>query len=429
MRKQALLIFLAIVAVLCAKGQIVVHSMADTSLQSMEDLVRKTLIGNGVLTGEIKVNGSPLSFGTFTYNTPLDLVKEGLVLSTGRLKDIPGPNDSTSTTSIMQTPGDVDLGKYLASSNGDAVSIEFDFIPSTDSICFNYFFASEEYPEYVGKGFNDAFAFFLKGPGYPHLTNIARITKGIKYIPITIDNINYISNNEYFISNHLNDDLKNIPRKARSLLTEPLALKNMEFDGMTKRLRAVAHVTPYEVYTLKIVIADVGDLRYDSGVFLEKESFSTTNPPAVLDTQLMVAQLYNVYSKDSIKLAGLKKHYPKALEKKQIRDTIKLVFHFDTDSFRMSKTDQDILKMAIIKAQETGRIEVRIEGHTDATGAYKHNYQLSKLRAKSAVNSISEISKAQIIATPMADKKPFGTNSTEKGKALNRRVEISIIPL
>jgi len=47
----------------------------------------------------------------------------------------------------------------------DASILEFDFIPQSDTLKFNYIFGSEEYPEYVNSGYNDVFGFFISGPG------------------------------------------------------------------------------------------------------------------------------------------------------------------------------------------------------------------------------------------------------------------------
>src|SRR5690606_1780277 len=43
--------------------------------------------------------------------------------------------------------------------------LEFDFVPNGDSLMFRYVFASKEYPGYTCSSFNDAFGFFISGPG------------------------------------------------------------------------------------------------------------------------------------------------------------------------------------------------------------------------------------------------------------------------
>ncbi|MBL4788789.1 MAG: choice-of-anchor L domain-containing protein, partial [Kordiimonadaceae bacterium] len=46
----------------------------------------------------------------------------------------------------------------------NAARLEFDFVPQSDSISFNFVFGSEEYLEFVNGGVNDAFGFFISGP-------------------------------------------------------------------------------------------------------------------------------------------------------------------------------------------------------------------------------------------------------------------------
>ena len=55
------------------------------------------------------------------------------------------------------SPGDIDLSKIARNPTLDAVVLEFDFKTEYDSISFEYFFGSEEYPEYV----------WNKNVGYP----------------------------------------------------------------------------------------------------------------------------------------------------------------------------------------------------------------------------------------------------------------------
>jgi len=135
--------------------------------------------------------------------------------------------------------------------------LEFDFIPSSDSVEFRYVFASEEYPEFVNASFNDVFGFFISGQNptggaYSNL-NIARIPG--TNLPISIDNVNSTSHSQFYINNSGNS--------------------RIVFDGMTFVLTAKALVVPCQTYHIKIAIGDVMDGIYDSGVFLEASSFTS----------------------------------------------------------------------------------------------------------------------------------------------------------
>jgi gliding motility-associated-like protein len=144
----------------------------------------------------------------------------------------------------------------------------FDFIPSGDTLLFNYMFGSDEYPEFSPSSFNDAFGLFLWGPGitgpyvlagYPNGgNNIATIPGGI---PVTINNVGDVSNTQYYVFN-----------EASSTLTYGNAI---QYDGTTVLLTASASVQCNELYHIKLAISNVGDQSYDSGVFLEAGSFSS----------------------------------------------------------------------------------------------------------------------------------------------------------
>jgi outer membrane protein OmpA-like peptidoglycan-associated protein len=73
--------------------------------------------------------------------------------------------------------------------------------------------------------------------------------------------------------------------------------------------------------------------------------------------------------------------------------------------------------------------KVQIEGHTDSTGSNKLNLKLSQLRADAVKNLLIKngIQAELISATGMGEELPIADNSSEAGKAKNRRVEIIIL--
>src|SRR5690606_19343367 len=123
-----------------------------------------------------------------------------------------------------------------------AAILEFDFIPTGDSVKFRYSFGSEEYPEYVNAGVNDAFAFFLSGPdpaGGSYTNKNVALIPGTS-TPVSIDNVNAGANATYYRSNTTNTI-------------------NCQFDGFTKVLYALEKVVCGQTYHIKIAIADGGD--------------------------------------------------------------------------------------------------------------------------------------------------------------------------
>ncbi|MGZ3884523.1 MAG: OmpA family protein [Bacteroidia bacterium] len=73
--------------------------------------------------------------------------------------------------------------------------------------------------------------------------------------------------------------------------------------------------------------------------------------------------------------------------------------------------------------------KIKINGYTDNMGDKTKNKSLSKDRAESVANYLIKkgIPKTRIITNGFGDEKPIDDNSTEKGRAINRRVEMELI--
>jgi gliding motility-associated-like protein len=220
-------------------------------------LVQNVLLGQGVTATNINFVGSGLAIGFFDGTNSNLGIDSGLVISSGDVTDAVGPNTSGSTTTSHNLPGDPLLNSLSSSTTNDAAVLSFDFIPSSDTIKFRFVFGSEEYPEFVGAGFNDVFGFFISGPipgGGTYVDQNIALIPGTT-IPIAIDNVNPTSNTQYYVAN--------------------TGGTTVEYDGFTTVLTAVAPVICDQNYTIKIGVADAGDFSYDSGVFLEAASFSS----------------------------------------------------------------------------------------------------------------------------------------------------------
>lgn len=85
--------------------------------------------------------------------------------------------------------------------------------------------------------------------------------------------------------------------------------------------------------------------------------------------------------------------------------------------------------------QEQPTLDILIIGHTDSipikTNCMKDNWDLSVSRANSVVRILTEVYKInplQIMAAGKSEYSPVATNETKEGRALNRRIEIVILP-
>lgn len=225
-----------------------------TDSLSLSD-VAQLLEGLNVTIQNVTVNCAGSAMGQFSGTSEME-IEEGLVLTTGSASLVAGPVGNFASD-YPSTPGDPDLTAAVGGMpTFDACVLEFDCIPTGDTLLFNFSFGSEEYPEFVGSAFNDVFAIWLTGPGFPMPTNVAALPDGT---PVAINNVNEGLNSSYFVNN------------------EAGAGQYVTYDGFTTNLTVFAEVSPDDIYHFKVAIADVSDMAFDSGVFLEAFSFRSND--------------------------------------------------------------------------------------------------------------------------------------------------------
>lgn len=274
-----------LLAIIAASTSLVVHGqLTVTNAQTPQQLVEDVLLGGGVTAFNITYNGAANppanqpgrgSFTAANSNLGLDA---GVILSTGRVVDAANPA-TFFASNANNTGSDADLVALSGQAINDRSVLEFDFIPTGDTLRFRYVFASEEYPDYVCSDFNDAFGFFLSGPGITgpftgNSTNIALIPGTIT--PVTINSVNsgtpglfadpqtcaaaggpnWQANNQFYVNNQTGN--------------------TVAYGGFTVVLTAFALVQCGETYHIKLAIGDGLDSSFDSAVFLEAGSFTST---------------------------------------------------------------------------------------------------------------------------------------------------------
>lgn len=213
------------------------------------------LEGLNVTIENVTVNCAGTAMGHFSGSSEME-IEEGLVLTSGSADQVAGPV-ANFASDYPGTPGDADLSAAVGGlPTYDACVLEFDCIPLGDTLLFNFSFGSEAYQEFVGSGFNDVFAIWLSGPGFPTPANVAALPDGT---PVAINNVNMGLNSAYFVYN------------------EAGAGQYIAYDGFTTNLTVFAEVSPDDVYHFKVAIADVSDMAFDSGVFLEAFSFRSND--------------------------------------------------------------------------------------------------------------------------------------------------------
>lgn len=252
----------------------------DSQTYSPQQLIETILIGNNCISNVVVTNvsggnfgASDQSYGYFSANGSSFPFQSGVVLSTGRLSNVEGPNTTLSDDNAPNWLGDADLETSLNENNTtNATVIEFEFTSIASQISFRYLFASEEYQINNANTcqYSDLFGFLIKNVTDTQYTNIALIPNTQTPVKVTtvhptISNGCAAQNETYFGSWNNN--------------TAPI-----NFNGQTAVLTATATIIPNETYHVKLVIADEQNYRYDSAVFLEAGSFE-------LSTDLGVNQL------------------------------------------------------------------------------------------------------------------------------------------
>ena len=234
-----------------------------------QQLIENILVNSGcVSVSNFSATGGnfsagEMSFGYFNANGSVFPFQEGIVLSTGKLSSVIGPNTNFSDSGIgMSWNGDTDLNTALSLSNTfNATVLEFDFIPNANTVSFDYIFASEQYllnPASNQCNYTDGFAFLLKEATASTYQNLALIPNTT--IPVRVNTVRGsgticpAANEAYF-------DAFNSGNYPTT------------YDGQTKILTAQAAVIPGTLYHIKLVIADEGNARFDSGIFLKAGSF------------------------------------------------------------------------------------------------------------------------------------------------------------
>ncbi|MEI7595993.1 MAG: OmpA family protein [Bacteroidota bacterium] len=105
--------------------------------------------------------------------------------------------------------------------------------------------------------------------------------------------------------------------------------------------------------------------------------------------------------------------------------------YFDTDKSELKPESYPILDTLANQLLTHPNILIRIDGHTDNTGKFDKNIELSDNRAKSVVEYLISkgINENNISYKGFGSSKPIESNETSFGKSKNRRVEISIVKM
>ena len=101
---------------------------------------------------------------------------------------------------------------------------------------------------------------------------------------------------------------------------------------------------------------------------------------------------------------------------------------FDLDTADIRPDAGVILDEAANQLSQVPTTRVRVEGHTDSSGADTYNQSLSERRAGSVRDYLVSkgVSDSRLTTAGFGESQPVADNATAEGRALNRRVELKV---
>ncbi|VVU99062.1 hypothetical protein FVB9532_00312 [Mesonia oceanica] len=252
---------------------------------------------------------SNVSVASFDNNNGDFPISEGVIIRSGEAQYTAGMYTGENISTQQNSNGDADL-EEVANSSGqvaditDVAYLQFDFVPISNKLSFDFLLASNEYGEFQCIS-NDVLAFVLTNLNTGESNNIGLIPE--TPIPVSVKNIRDNAYNpecsseyeEYF-------DVYNVDNPASSTL-------NMR--GHTKVLNASSGLEVGAPYRIRFIIGDSNDPDYDSAIFLAAGSFETKvdlgedftlcgNESFTLDTEIDASVYSHTWKKDDEVIQG-----------------------------------------------------------------------------------------------------------------------------
>ena len=104
---------------------------------------------------------------------------------------------------------------------------------------------------------------------------------------------------------------------------------------------------------------------------------------------------------------------------------------FGFDSSALQPQFRPVLDDLATTLNEYNQTIIEVAGHTDSVGDAAYNQNLSEQRAATVANYLAGrgVMRDRMITIGAGETRPIASNDTEAGRAQNRRVEITLVPL
>lgn len=284
-----------------------------------------TMVSNWDNSGMVKYFGIDRGF---LLSTGPGLMAEGNNISSGDLgggfsnwallgggTPMPASRRDPDLSPIARKDSPLDLGTLT--------SLEFDFRSFTDSVSFQFIFASTEFKNYSNTQYNDAFGFFVSGPGLTDAwgnsgdtINIARYPDG-EPIAVNASNWGYRTSNNFDaydpagaspVSKTAYSGTPGIPGGSQNAIRPEYHVPTyqdtmawlMEYDGHSIVLTAKARLQKGVWYHMKLALGNVSDQALGSGVYLKAGSLDLGKPEAKIPRSYIQTPYDSIYGWNSV---------------------------------------------------------------------------------------------------------------------------------
>ena len=104
---------------------------------------------------------------------------------------------------------------------------------------------------------------------------------------------------------------------------------------------------------------------------------------------------------------------------------------FPTNADSLKADFYKVLDSVALILEEFDKTIIVVAGYTDSKGSNAYNQSLSEKRANSVASYLKtrKIKSARFDVIGFGEKDPVADNATEEGRTLNRRVELSLLPI
>jgi len=102
---------------------------------------------------------------------------------------------------------------------------------------------------------------------------------------------------------------------------------------------------------------------------------------------------------------------------------------FDYDRSTLKPESYPELNRTIEFLKNNPKVEIEVAGHTDNMGSDEFNLRLSKARAKTVADYLTSngVDISRISSKGFGESNPVAFNTTDEGRARNRRVEFKVL--